>query len=98
MILVTASIRAREDAFDQLLAASRQHVAHSRQEPGCISHDVYLDPEDPLRLVFVERWQSKEALAAHFQVPGARQYVAQLEGKVTEAPSMEIFDTTKIEI
>jgi quinol monooxygenase YgiN len=44
----------------------------SRAEPGCISHAVHIDCENPLRFVFVEQWAGKQALMAHFQVPASR--------------------------
>jgi quinol monooxygenase YgiN len=39
-----------------MLRISREHVHRSRKEPGCISHDVSIDAENPLRLTFFERW------------------------------------------
>src|SRR5947209_1269379 len=52
MILVTGSILAREDSFDEVLRLSLEHVARSRKEPGCISHDVHVDCQNPRRLFF----------------------------------------------
>ena len=98
MIIVTAAVRAREDAFDVLLAISREHVARSRQEPGCISHEVLRDPDDPLRLVFLERWQSKEALGAHFQVPESGEFVARLRQLAAEPAEMTVFEATRLEM
>jgi len=56
MIIVTGSIQARPDTLDELLALSVEHVRRSRGEPGCVSHAVHRDVEDPLRLVFFEQW------------------------------------------
>ena len=49
MILVTGSILAREDTFDDVLRACLEHVERSRSEPGCISHDVHVDCQNPMR-------------------------------------------------
>ena len=54
MILVTGSILAREDSFSEVLASCLEHVERSRTEPGCISHDVHVDCQNPLRLFFFE--------------------------------------------
>jgi len=43
-------------------------VHRSRSEPGCISHAVHVDCENPLRLVFFEQWADRAALLAHFAV------------------------------
>lgn len=50
MIVVTGSVTAREETFDEVRRLSLQHVHRSRAEPGCISHDVHVDCEHPMRL------------------------------------------------
>jgi quinol monooxygenase YgiN len=55
MIVVTGSVTARQDSFDQVRKLSLEHVHRSRGEPGCISHAVHIDCENPLRLVFFEQ-------------------------------------------
>jgi len=52
MIIVTGSILAREDSFDDVLRSCLEHVERSRKEPGCISHDVHVDCQNPMRLFF----------------------------------------------
>ncbi len=37
----------------------------SRSEPGCITYVFSADPIEPGRVHLFERWESKEALAAH---------------------------------
>jgi quinol monooxygenase YgiN len=54
MIVVTGSVTAREDSLGEISRLSLEHVHRSRGEPGCISHAVHVDCENPLRLVFVE--------------------------------------------
>ena len=54
MILVTGSVLARPETFDEILAACLAHVQRSRLEPGCVAHNVHYDAENALRLVFVE--------------------------------------------
>ena len=63
MILVTGSILAREEAFDEVLRACLEHVERSRKEPGCISHDVHVDCQNPMRLFFFEQWGGRGGIA-----------------------------------
>jgi len=72
VIIVTGSVTARPDSFEALREASLDHVHRSRTEPGCISHAVHADCEDPLRLFFFKRWQDMAALKEHFRQPGSR--------------------------
>lgn len=40
-------------------------IAASRAEPGCIDYSYAIDVLDPTLVRVHERWQSREALAAH---------------------------------
>jgi quinol monooxygenase YgiN len=66
MLIVTGSITAKPETFDALLEAALAHVARSRTEPGCVSHGVHIDCENPMRLFFYEEWADRAALDAHF--------------------------------
>ncbi len=92
MILVTGSVRVRPEAIEDALALSVQHVERSRQEEGCLLHSVHRDVEDPMRLVFLEHWADRAALAAHFAVPESGDFVTTL-GQLALAPaSMEVYE------
>lgn len=98
MIIVTGSILARAGCEEQLLAASRAHVARSRKEAGCISHAVYRDAENPRRLVFLEEWADRASLIAHFAVPGSREFV-KAAGELAEgAPELKVFEAQEVRI
>lgn len=92
MIIVTGSVVARAEAFDQLLALCREHVERSRSEPGCISHAVYRDVDEPMRLVFFEEWESRAALATHFEVPASGAFVNAARDLTSEAPTLHIYN------
>lgn len=98
MILVLGSVVVREGCMPEALEQSQEHVVRSRAEPGCISHSVYLDPENPARLVFVERWLDQAALARHFKVPASRDFVERLGVLAAEPPSMSIFNAEEVSL
>jgi quinol monooxygenase YgiN len=97
MIVVTGSVLARQDTRDEILRLSLEHVHRSRREPGCLSHAVHIDCEDPLRLVFVERWADRNALLAHFAVPASRDFVKALQPLAAASTTLEIYDATQLE-
>jgi len=78
MILVTGSVVVKDGQLDEALALSLEHVRRSRTEPGCLSHAVHRDVENPSRLVFVEEWADRAAIAAHFAVPASRAFAKAL--------------------
>ena len=97
MIVVTGSVTARKDTFDEVRRLSLEHVHRSRTEPGCISHAVHVDCEDPLKLVFFEQWADRAALLTHFAVPASRGFVKQLQSLAASATTIEIYDATKLD-
>jgi quinol monooxygenase YgiN len=97
-VLVTGSIQARPERVDELLALSLEHVRRSRTEPGCISHAVHRDVEDPLRLVFVEEWADRAALLAHFAVPASRIFVKSAAACASAAPTMALYEVDALRL
>jgi quinol monooxygenase YgiN len=97
MIVVTGSVTARADSFDEVRKLSLEHVRRSRTEPGCISHAVHVDCENPLRLVFFEQWTDRAALLAHFAVPASRDFVKSLQSLAAAATTIELYDATRLE-
>ena len=97
MIVVTGSVTARQDSFDEVRRLSLEHVHRSRTEPGCISHAVSVDCENPLRLVFFEQWADRAALLAHFAVPASGKFVRALQSLAAAATTIELYDANKLE-
>jgi quinol monooxygenase YgiN len=98
MIIVTGSVRARPDAIGEVLRLSLEHVHRSRTEPGCLLHSVHRDVEDELRVVFVEHWADKAALAAHFEVPASNEFVQAVTSLAAEPPTIEIYEAERAKI
>ena len=98
MIVVTGDAVAKPGTFDEVRRLSFEHVHRSRSEPGCISHAVHIDCENPLRLVFVEQWADKQALLAHFQVPASRTFVKALRSMLSEPSTIQIYEATQLEM
>lgn len=92
MIVVTGSAIIQRDSFEEARRLGIEHSQRSRDEPGCISHNVHVDCENPVRLVFVEQWSDRAALLAHFAVPASRQFIKALSALLVEPSTIEIYD------
>ena len=97
MIMVTGSVTARTESFQEVRRLSLEHVHRSRLEPGCIVHAVHADCENPLRLVFIEQWADRAALSAHFAVPASRDFVRALQPLASASSTIEIYDATRLQ-
>jgi quinol monooxygenase YgiN len=98
MLLVTGDVTARPDTIAEILRVSLEHVHRSRSEPGCISHDVAVDPENPLRLLFIERWADAAALKAHFRVTASRVMWKTLQELAADPGAMHIYEAAEIKL
>lgn len=97
MIIVLGSVIVRDGQLQAALAISREHVARSRAEPGCLAHAVHLDPDHADRLVFVEEWTDLPSLHAHFKVPASRAFAKALAGLSAQPPSMTLYDAAPLQ-
>ncbi len=95
MIIVTGSIQARLDTFDELRRLSLEHVVRSRAEPGCLEHGVAVDANDGLRLVFFERWTDRVALLAHFEVPASREFGKNAARLAAHPPDLGTYEASE---
>jgi quinol monooxygenase YgiN len=96
VILVIGSVTAQPGRYQEALALSQEHVARSRTEPGCVSHAVHRDTENPDRLVFVEEWLDEASLQQHFKVPASRAFAKALGGLASQPPTMTVYDAAKL--
>lgn len=90
MLIVTGALTARPETLARLTAICVEHSQRSRAEPGCLSHNVHADCENPLRLFFYEEWADDAALKAHFRVPESNAFMAEARSlaAAAEGPSI----------
>lgn len=81
-ITVVATLQAKPGEEQAVVAAMQACVAATRQEVGNLSYVAHRDLNVAGRFVFVERWASRAALAAHEKEPHFLALVAALEGKL----------------
>ncbi|MDP9932115.1 putative quinol monooxygenase [Variovorax paradoxus] len=96
MIIVTGHAIAREGADEAMQKLAVEHVLRSRAEPGCVSHKVGRDVQQPQRFVFVERWRDMAALQAHFQVEASRQFAKSMAELSDGRPEMAIYQAEAV--
>ena len=96
MILITGAVSVRPEHLDEAERICVEHCQRSRAEPGCLHHKVHRDLEDELRLVFVEHWEDRASVDAHFAVPASHDFVEAVTAMASEPPTIEIYETTRL--
>ena len=69
MIHLIATLRIKEGALPAVLEAARPCIEATRREEGCLHYDLHQSLTEPEKLVFVEKWENRKALADHFREP-----------------------------
>lgn len=64
-VAVVALIVAKPGAEAKLLEQLEGIVGPTRSEEGALQYDLHRDLQEPRRFIFIERWASEAALAAH---------------------------------
>ncbi|MBW9062891.1 antibiotic biosynthesis monooxygenase [Rhizobium herbae] len=69
MIYVIAHLKTHPGKGFEVVSDAGPLIAGTRREAGCIFYDLYQKPGEPDTLVFIEQWETREALEAHFAEP-----------------------------
>ena len=65
MIIVHAYVELKEGKETAFISAAKNCIEETRKESGNISYELNTSIESASKLIFVEKWQSREALTAH---------------------------------
>jgi quinol monooxygenase YgiN len=99
LILITGHVILTPENAARMIALGAEHSARSRGEAGCLGHHCHVDVV-PRRardgseyecLVFVEEWESIDAVRAHFAVPASAAFVAEMRALSPELPVIRIY-------
>jgi len=65
VVTVVAIIKVKAGQEARAQAVLQSIVPATLQEPGCLAYDLHQSVTDPTEFMFLERWESDGALAAH---------------------------------
>ncbi len=97
MIIITGSLEAKPETVEEAKRLAIEHSRRSRAESGCLAHNIHVDAENPLRLMFYEEWQDVAAVKQHFAVPESIGFVRQFHKLAASRQPMKIYDTTTLD-
>ncbi len=97
MIYVLAPLKANPGRAGDILAAATCLIEETRKEKGCLSYDLFRKTDDDDMLIFVETWESREDLEAHFSAPHIKAFGTAIAGLVAEG-RIEVIHPARTEI
>lgn len=89
MIVVVGRIRTDDARREEAIRVGQALVTASREDEGCISYALYASTEDANELVFLEHWESDEALQKHFRAPHIADFMHAVPQVLVGAPDVK---------
>lgn len=99
MIIVAGTIQIDPSKRQETEAAFEKMRAATLKEPGCVAYQSYLGRDDSGTFFMFEKWESDEALKAHFNTPHMAEFGAALGGagvKGTDVWKYEVTSESKL--
>lgn len=89
MIVVVGRVRSDPDKREALVRIGQAVAVASRAETGCISYRLYEDTEVKDEFVFVEEWETSEALQQHFATAHVREFMQAIPATIVSPPDVK---------
>lgn len=68
----------------EVKAALEALIEPVRKEKGVLQYEMYCDPTEPRRFVFIERWETAEDFEAHCSAPHVQDFLQKTQGLIEE--------------
>lgn len=92
MLVIAASLPIKAERLEKVIEAAITMARATREEAGCIEYGFYQDLEDPNRIHVFEKWESGEALSAHFATPHMATFQAAIGDAIAGAVSARRYE------
>jgi quinol monooxygenase YgiN len=89
MIVVVGRVRTDADKRAELVRIGQAVAGASRAEAGCITYRLYEDTELDNDFVFVEEWESREALQQHFATAHVADFMRAIPDTIVAPPDVK---------
>lgn len=89
MIVVVGRVQTDAEKRAELVRVGLAVAAASRLEPGCISYRLYEDTENENEYVFVEEWESDQALRQHFASTHVAVFLQAIQATIVAPPDVK---------
>src|SRR6202035_6107899 len=89
MIVVVGRVVTDADRRDELVRIGQTVARASREEAGNISYRIYQDTERENEFVFVEEWESNDALQRHFATSHVGEFMQAITATLVAPPDVK---------
>jgi len=94
-MMIIAKLKVKADKIKAFTEAAKEMIEKSNKETGCISYQLYQDPYDNTRFVFVEEYKNQAAVDAHFASDYFKAFGPKMVDLVAEPGKIKIITVAK---
>jgi len=98
MIVVNGIVESTEDSVVELKSAIADMEQASRAEAGCLDYTFSVELNNPHVLRITERWESIEALQAHFKMSHMVQFQVAIAAHPPKSSTVKFYEVTELEL
>lgn len=92
--LITAKISLKPENVADFIGAARAMIDSSNAEAGCESYQLFQDPYDQTKFIFVEVWKDQAAIDAHFAMPYFVAWGPKTSNWLSQPTELKIYDVS----
>jgi quinol monooxygenase YgiN len=94
-MMIVAKLKVKTDKVKAFTEAAKEIIEKSNKEAGCKSYQLYQDPYDNTRFVFVEEYKNQAAVDAHFASDYFKAFGPKIGDLVAEPAKIKIVTVAK---
>jgi quinol monooxygenase YgiN len=96
-MVIIAKVSVKPEKTKDFIAAAREIIKKSNKEPGCLSYQLYQDPYDASKFVFVEEYQNQAAVDFHFATEHFKAFGPKIGDMVSAPADINVISVAKKE-
>ena len=94
-MMIVAKLTIKPEKVKDFTEAAREMIEKSNKENGCKSYQLYQDPYDNSKFVFVEEYKNQSAVDEHFATDYFKAFGPKISDLVLEPAKIKIVSVAK---
>jgi quinol monooxygenase YgiN len=94
-MMIVAKLQVKADKTKAFAEAAREMIEKSNKETGCKFYQLYQDPYDNTKFIFVEEYKNQAAVDAHFASDYFKAFGPKIADLVAQPAQIKIISVSK---
>lgn len=94
-MMIVAKLTVKPDKAKNFIEAAKDIIAKSNAEEGCVYYQLFQDPYDNTKFVFVEEYKNQAAVDAHFAAEYFNAFGPKISDMLIGSPEIKVVTVAK---